>query len=177
METENALTGLEQRWPGRESLVSSLYASWSAYPPPFMHISDPTTANATEQLLSSLLQVVRQNSGLFSVQLDATECITSKLLFDRILNGLADWTPSWEDGALNWVSTLDERYTENLDGFIHALQALHRIRAKPEAQGGPNMVIIISKAERLKELLPNIVTPLARLADLVCSFVYSWSLF
>lgn len=167
MDPKSMLTSLEQQWPGRESLLSSLYAFWSTYPPPFMHICDPTTAVITEKLLSDLLRLVQTHSGLLFVHIDATECITPKLLFDRILNGLADWVPDWEDGALNWISTIGERYTENPDGFIHALQALHRHKSESENQKSPNMVILVSKAERLKEFLPNIVTVLARLTDLV----------
>jgi origin recognition complex subunit 5 len=172
MDPKTTLASLEQQWPGRESLVSSLHALWSTYPPPFIHIYDPTTAIITEKLLSDLLHLVQTHSGLLSVHIDATECITPKLLFDRILNGLADWIPKWEDGALNWISTLGERYTENLDGFIHALQALHQRKSESENQKGPNIVILVSKAERLKESLPNIVTPLARLADLVRDSVH-----
>ena len=164
------LAGLLPRWPGRESLASTLFSFWSTSPPSCIHICDPTTAQGTAKMIPELLKAVQRlphTPHIFSVQMDATECITPKLLFDRILNGLADWTPSWEDGGQCWASTLGERHNHSLDAFVHGIRALYQEKLGIGSQEQANIVIVISFAERLKETVPALINPLTRLADLV----------
>jgi origin recognition complex subunit 5 len=172
---EGGLADLLQRWPGREPLASTLFSFWSTSPPPCIHICDPTTAQGTERMIPELLKAANQvpdTPQLFSVQMDATECITPKLLFDRILNGLADWTPSWEDGAQSWASTSGERHSHSLDAFVHGLRALYQEKLGVGSQQQANVIIVISFAERLKETVPTLINPLTRLADLVCTLYF-----
>jgi origin recognition complex subunit 5 len=110
---------------------------------------------------------------IFSVQMDATECITPKLFFDRILNGLADWTPNWEDGAQNWASTSGERHNHSLDAFVHGLRALYQEKLGVGSQQQANVIIVISFAERLKETVPTLINPLTRLTDLASASHFS----
>ncbi|KIM24954.1 hypothetical protein M408DRAFT_331435 [Serendipita vermifera MAFF 305830] len=166
---EAALAGVLQRWPGRESLASTLFSFWTTSPPACVHICDPTTAQGTAKMFPELLKAAHEATDtprIFSVQLDATECISSKLVFDRILNGLADWTPSWEDGAQNWAPASGERHNHSLDAFVHGLRALYQERLGIDSQQQANMIIFISFAERLRESVPTLINPLTRLADL-----------
>ena len=165
-----SLTGLAQRWPGRESLASALFSFWSTSPPPCVHICDPTTAQGTEKMFPELLKAADEATDtphIFSVQMDATECVTPKLLFDRILNGLAGWTPRWEDNNQNWASASGERHNHSLDAFVHGLRALYQEKLGIGSQQHANIIIVISFAERLKETVPALINPLTRLADLV----------
>lgn len=162
-----------QKWQGRESLASTLFSFWTTSPPPCIHICDPTTAQGTAKIIPELLNVAHQAADtpqIFSVQMDATECITPKILFDRILNGLADWTPDWEDNAQNWAPASGERHNHSLDAFVHGLRALYQERLGIGSQQQAIVVVVISFAERLKETVPALINPLTRLADLArCS--------
>lgn len=143
--------------PGRETLITRLHTYWASSSPPFVHIYDPTTPQDTSQIIQTLLSQLQEQS---SVVLDATECVTPKLVFDRILNGLAEWTPDWDAGSTNWASNASgERYNGSIDAFIHGLRVLHREKQKP-------MIIVVTHAERLKENIAGVVIPLSRLRDL-----------
>jgi origin recognition complex subunit 5 len=178
-------TSLELRNPGRQSLLSTLRGFWSTSPPAFVYIYDPLTKLNTSNLVSDLLSLLeetgsdRTNSldlgpGLLRAQIDGTECVSPKVLFDRVLNGLANWIPKWEDGCLNWASTKGENFSDNFDAFVHGLRTLYDEKGKSsdpfglsQSNQGKNVVIAVTYAERLKESIPNLVAPLARLADIV----------
>lgn len=74
--------------------VSYLPDLLSIAPPPFIFIHDPL----------SLLQFHPAEASLkkHTVQIDCIECLTSRILFTRIVNGLAEWEPTWEDGCASW---------------------------------------------------------------------------
>ena len=167
--TQDALTAILKEHPGRETLITTLHTYWTTFSPPFLHIYDPTTPQNTVQIVRALLSLIREqvSSSLLSIVLDATECVTPKLMFDRILNGLAEWTPDWNAGVVNWASSSGERYGGSLDAFIHGIRALHRDKVKETLASSLSMIIVITNAERLKENAPGIIVPLMRLRDLV----------
>ena len=123
---------------------------------------------------------------------DAIACFTPKLLYEAIIHSLVDWEPTWEDGCAIWAADDDAnvvRWNENLDTFVHGLRAAHRnlceragVRVdgkekgkgkdESEEDGGYDnvrLVIVVERAERLKEDHPELLVPLTRLAELVCS--------
>ena len=72
------------------------------------------------------------------------------------------------------------RYNDSLDGFLHGLRALHaqlsdnetgrtsrRSRLKARVKNAVKMVLIVERAEKIKESLPEFLVPLTRLAELV----------
>ncbi|PCH36912.1 hypothetical protein WOLCODRAFT_134400 [Wolfiporia cocos MD-104 SS10] len=116
---------------------------------------------------------------------NAVACFTPRLFYDTVLNALAGWKPVWEDGCANWPgsSTDGQRWNENFDTFLHGLRAVcahlqddedsssamanvkGKGKAKPE-QMTVRLALVIERAERLKENLPDLLVPLTRLAEL-----------
>jgi origin recognition complex subunit 5 len=166
---EAALGALARTCPGRESVISTLYGFWSNSPPAFIHICDPVTIKETGRVVSKLLSVIKElpNARLLSVQVDATECISQRVTFEKIVNGLVNWIPDWENGALSWRSKSGEGVGNSLDTFLHALRAVSRETMENDTSTPTNMVVIVNNADRLKDNVPGLITPLARLSDLV----------
>lgn len=152
------------QYPGRESMIDALAQLWGHSPPSFIHIWDPTSSKDTLDSLSHLLDTTIQPKPLWA-HLDPVECISPKILFDRTLNALNNWTPDWENDCINWTGPSGERYNENLDAFLHGLRITHSTMTSEKERR--TLVLLFSNAERLKENLPSLITPLARLADLV----------
>lgn len=125
-------------------------------PPPFVYINDPIAPKYTIQSLLSALE-----NKIRLVHLDGISCFTARLLYDTVLNGLAQHTPSWDEGCKGWSQ---ERANESLDSFLHALKDLHK-----SLPSDIRMALVIEKPERLKDRMPDIIVPLTRLAELVCA--------
>ncbi|KAF9036920.1 hypothetical protein BDZ89DRAFT_1061614 [Hymenopellis radicata] len=133
-------------------------------PPPFIFVSDPVGPRTSAKALRSLLSSLRPQ--LHFVQVNAIACFTPKLFYDVVLNGLAEWTPDWEEGCANWPGTSDfARYSDSLDGFMHGIKAVHGSLCQDE--GSKKLVLAIEQSERLAEKLPEIIVPLTRLAEIV----------
>ena len=198
---------------GYEQFSSELSTLLSTYPPPFIYIQDSESFKSTCQVVNSTISAIEQvpppssPSSLFSswtsssttpsviihsTRIDAVSTFTNRLLFESVINSLAGWDVTWEDGCSNWhpnvdqdegEQDLDPRWNENLDTFIHALRALHGYlcrqhgisRGKGKEKSIQNdstfenirLVIVIERAERLKETNPELVVPLTRLAEMV----------
>ncbi|KAI0315446.1 origin recognition complex subunit 5 C-terminus-domain-containing protein [Amylostereum chailletii] len=120
---------------------------------------------------------------------DAVACFAPRLLYDSALNQLAKWRPTWGDGCENWSDGGGLRFNDSLDGFMHGLRALRthlrgarealpaangrakgkgkaKAKAKAPAQAEIRMVLVVERAERLKESMPEHLVPLTRLAEL-----------
>jgi hypothetical protein len=82
------------------------------------------------------------------------------VFFDTILNGLAEWEVQWEEGCETFGAG---RYSRTLTGFVEGLRVISRKHLGDDV----NMFIVIDKAERFKETLPELVVPMTRLADSV----------
>ena len=129
---------------------------------------------------------------IHSTRIDAVSTFTNRLLFESVINSLAGWDVNWGDGCPNWHPNVDQdegeqeidaRWNENVDTFIHGLRAVHgylcrqhgitRGKGKGKANQHDStsenirLVIVIERAERLRETNPDLVVPLTRLAEMV----------
>lgn len=176
----------------------------STYSPPFIYIYDPFTPRTTASTLQGALSesqiapsVSKSNIKLRCAFVDPITCFTPRLFYDTVLNALAEWVPDWDEGCSNWTGPRGadgERFNESLDAFLHGLHAVKRsllLDARDGQLNGkgkrrdvehwPNsqdyrLVIVIERAERLKESMPDLMVPLTRLAELVRAFVPSHQL-
>ncbi|KAH8103345.1 origin recognition complex subunit 5 C-terminus-domain-containing protein [Cristinia sonorae] len=173
---------------GFETLLSHFTTLITTFPPPFIHINDPNTPRISAALLRSSLASISVHTSESTPRiayacLNAVACFTPRLLYDTALNALAGWTPQWEDGCENWTDDTGQRFNENVDGFVHGLKAVHswylkhgrnkdeggdgKGKGKAKDSGGiVRLVVLIERAERLKENVPDMVVPLTRLAEL-----------
>lgn len=174
---------------GYSDLEHQLSALVVSYPPPFIYVHDPcTTRVATSTVLTTLSNVKNNGTNVVFAHINAIACFTPRLLYNNALNALAGWTPSWEDGCSNWTGPLEgtsQRFNESFDGFTHGLRAIDKEiaskragssvngngknRATAEGDGDLRLVLVIESAERLKETMPDLLAPLARLHELVSS--------
>ncbi|KAI0708090.1 origin recognition complex subunit 5 C-terminus-domain-containing protein [Cerioporus squamosus] len=179
-----------------EFVSSHLSALLSSYPPPFIFIHDPETPRLTASVVRSALQSLASKPLVADTEpcqlkhacINAVACFSGRIFYDTALNALAEWTPDWRDGATNWHGSGAEarRFNENFDAFVHGIQALvteataaadGSTKANGAAKGKgkereraapPNcrLVLVVERAERLKDNLPELLVPLTRLAEL-----------
>jgi len=171
---------------GYEQVVDEISTLVSLYPPPFIYVNDPisprVTASVVDYALENLLGADPGPSAkVRHAKVNAISCFSARLLYDSVLNALSRWDPNWDDGCANWNTGNEERWNENFDGFIHGLCALHaqlsneggersakgKVKEGSECGADVRLVIVIERAERLKEILPDLIVPLTRLAELV----------
>ena len=158
--------------PGYESFATLFTDLLITSPPPFVYIHDVATPHITSGVVSSVLAALPDKPPFLHAVVNASTCFTARLLYDTIIRKLANWTPTWESGCQLWG---DQRWNDSFDGFIHGLRAVTVERSKrPTAKTGeqnarpaPKIVIVIERAERLKEYLPDLLVPLSRLAESV----------
>lgn len=186
---------MESPLPGYKQLCDELWTLLSTFPPPFIYIQDLETTQTT---FSVVHKILRRLSGasphttsckIHFARVDAISCFTPRLLYETIIHSLVGWEPSWEDGCAIWDADNDIRWNENLNTFLHGLRTSHEslcsqaginmtggVKGKEKSREGGyenvRFVIVIERAERLKEDHPELLVPLTRLAELVrsCSF-------
>ena len=166
---------------GYAEIASQLLTLVAAHPPPFIYVHDPSTPRVTASAVSSTLRGLqdRPELNLAFAHINAVSCFTPRLLYDNALNALAGWEPAWEDGCANWSGPLEgtsQRFNESFDGFTHGLRAVWNdvlARTRQDGHGGKataeqtRLVMLVENADRLKETMPDLLAPLARLAELV----------
>jgi origin recognition complex subunit 5 len=172
---------------GYETFTTHFTELITTFPPPFIYIHDPVTPNITASVTDSIIASTSASSTSPSIsyaRANPIACFTPRLLYDSIINGLANWKPTWEDGCQLWGADSGQRWNENVDSFVHGLQAICSEVSKkstPAADGGkrkdkgkgkasieqPRIVILIERAERLKATHPDLILPLTRLSELV----------
>ncbi|KAH9006447.1 putative origin recognition complex, subunit 5-like protein [Lactarius hatsudake] len=186
---------ISDSFPGNDFLISQLITLVTTCPPTFTYVHDPYTTRVTASLVNALISSLSAVDAksfvpeddtiptIASAQVNAVACFTARLFYDTTLNRLAKWHPRWDDGCENWPGGFTGvRYNDSLDGFLHGLRVLHaqlgddnagrtpqRSRLKVKAQVQKNtvkMVLIIERAERIKDSLPELLVPLTRLAEL-----------
>lgn len=163
-------------------------------PPPFIFVHDPVCLRDTTSAIESAL--ISEENGTAHVQhvvANGISCFAPRLLYDYIINSLADWSVEWYEGCANWsLPSSSGRWNDSFDSFTRGLRALHShirsIRAKAESKKNREMkkdkgkkrqvegdveeevrfAIIIEHAERLRNNMPDLLVPLTRLAELVC---------
>lgn len=178
--------------PEYQTVRSELSALLVSCPPPFIYVHDPDNVRLTAAIIqSTLTDLVSGSADILDLRfafVNAVACFSPRILFDTALNALAGWTPDWHDGAQNWQGhpgAEARRHNENIDAFVHGLQAIPTGAATAASSTGVNgggkgkgraqerppatcrMVLIVERAERLKDNLPDLVVPLTRLAELV----------
>jgi origin recognition complex subunit 5 len=182
---------ISNSFPGNDILISQIITVVTTCPPTFTYLHDPYTTRITASLVNALIASLSAVDAIpeddiiptiASAQVNAVACFTSRLFYDTTLNRLAKWHPRWDDGCNNWPGgSAGVRYNDSLDGFLHGLRVLHAQLGDAEAGRTPHksrlkvrmqkktvkMVLIIERAERLKESLPELLVPLTRLAELV----------
>ncbi|TCD63312.1 hypothetical protein EIP91_005693 [Steccherinum ochraceum] len=172
---------------GYETLLAHLSTLIDVAPPPFIHVHDPHTPRISASLLRTLARRPQTSDPAFPTPhiayacVNAVACFTPRLFYDTVLNALARWTPKWETGCENWTDDSGQRFNESVDGFVHGLRAVHSwlgqsgssskmsAKAKGKARDDGNavrLVLIVERAERLKDNVPDLIVPLTRLAEL-----------
>jgi origin recognition complex subunit 5 len=162
-------------------VVNSVISDIEQVPPP----SSPSSLFSSSSSTSTPFII-------HSARIDAVSTFTNRLLFESVINSLAGWDVTWEGGCSNWhpnegEQEIDPRWNENVDTFIHALCAVHgyllrkhgitRGKGKEKAIQNDStsenirLIIVIERAERLKETNPELVVPLTRLAEMVTPFL------
>ncbi|KAJ7705585.1 putative origin recognition complex, subunit 5-like protein [Mycena rosella] len=175
---------MTSEYPGYDGLVAEILSLVSARAPSFIYVNDPvsprTAAFVVNSAISSLAQASPDvPSRVNHAQVNAVACLTPRMLYDSVLNQLAEWDVKWADGCANWSGDDDQRWNDNLDGFLHGLTAVHSfIRRKhpviinkgkskeTEDDLAGQFVIVVERAERLQEQMSDLLVPLARLAEL-----------
>jgi origin recognition complex subunit 5 len=171
--------------PGFSNLILQIATLVSTHPPPFIYLNDPATPRITSSVVNSVLSHLSDplSAPFMSYQqtrfarVNAVACFTPRLLYDTVLNSLANWHVNWDDGCVNWAPDGEKpTLNDNLASFLHGLKAIRAHLVKSNPIGGENgkgqistvrMVVLIERAERLKESMPDLIVPLTRLAELV----------
>ncbi|KAJ6551208.1 origin recognition complex subunit 5 C-terminus-domain-containing protein [Mycena capillaripes] len=170
--------------PGYEPLAAEIFSLFSAHAPPFIYINDPvsprTTASVVNSVLSSFARSSDASSRVNHAQVNAVACFNPRILYDTILNQLAEWEVKWANGCTNWSGEDGQRWNENLDGFVHGLKAVYSSIQRRNTAGSKKgkskqtdadlatgqIVIVVERAERLSEQMPDLIVPLTRLTEL-----------
>jgi len=173
------LSQLSKRFPGYEKFISHITTVASSFAAPFLYITDRHNPRITASVLDDIYNNKADASDsphVRFVHINAVACFTARLLYDTVLNALAGWEVAWENGCQNWPGEDGQRYNDSIDSFLHGLR---RLRSTPwegndkgkgrAVEEGPTMVLLIERAERLKDNLPELIVPLTRLAELVSS--------
>ena len=158
--------------PGYEPFATLFTDLLKTSPPPFVYVHDVATPHITSSVVSSVLAAFPETPPFLYAIVNASTCFTARLFYDTVIRKLANWTPAWESGCQLWG---DQRWNDNFDRFIHGLRAVSAERSKRSTsktrdqneQATPKIVIVIERAESLKDHLPDLLVPLSRLAESV----------
>ncbi|OAX34000.1 putative origin recognition complex, subunit 5-like protein [Rhizopogon vinicolor AM-OR11-026] len=170
------LSQLSPKFPGYENFITHITGVTSSFVVPFLYITDRYNPRITASLLS---QIYCNRADTLDcphirfARINAVACFTARLLYDTVLNALAGWKVTWDNGCQNWPGEDGQRYNDSIDSFLHGLRRLRNIPWEGNGQGKgkaaeeePTMVLLIERAERLKDNLPDLIVPLTRLAEL-----------
>jgi origin recognition complex subunit 5 len=135
-----------------------------------MYINDADAIQTTIAVIDNVLNHLSSAPGPSKIsyaRADAIACFSARLLYESVINSLASWTPQWEDGAVIWGVDNEVRWNDTFDGFVHGLRAVHAYLGKgKKEEGDMRLVVVVERAERL---IPELMLPLTRLAELVSS--------
>ncbi|KAF8632083.1 hypothetical protein AX15_002059 [Amanita polypyramis BW_CC] len=171
-------------------------------PPPFIFIHDPVslpdTISAVRNSVSSANTDNDSTAHVRSALANGISCFAPRLLYDHVINSLANWSVEWDEGCVNWtlphdMSSFARRWNDSFDAFIRGLKALHscirssrhqakqatdkKTRGRGKGKGKQKQVeedveeevrfvIVVEYAERLRSIMPDLLVPLTRLAEL-----------
>ncbi|KAJ7582997.1 origin recognition complex subunit 5 C-terminus-domain-containing protein [Mycena floridula] len=151
-------------FPGAKRFTVELHELVSAAPPPFIFVNDPVSPQITSANVVSVLASIPSAQHVLA---NGVACFIAKLFFDTVIQGFTDLlSPQFEDDE-------PHKSIPNFDAFLHSLRTVHsqlttgNIKGKQKAYDAPQtMVIVIERAERLKDRLPELIVPLTRLREL-----------
>lgn len=173
LDETNSPSRLHEQYPGYEKFTSHITSVTSSYVLPFLYITDRHNPRITASLLNQIYRNSEDCSSTHLAHINATACFTARLLYDTVLNALAGWEVAWENGCQNWPGEDGKRYNDSIDSFLHGLRNLRNKYWEGTAKGNgrtadeePKMVLLVERAERLKDNLPDLIVPLTRLAEL-----------
>ncbi|KAG1852664.1 putative origin recognition complex, subunit 5-like protein [Suillus subluteus] len=162
LDETNSLSRLLEQFPGYGKFTSHITSVTSSFVLPFLYITDRHNPRITASLLNQIYRNSEDCSPTHFAHINATACFTARLLYDTVLNALAGWEVAWENG-----------YNDSIDSFLHGLRNLRNKSWQGTAKGNgrtadeePKMVLLVERAERLKDNLPDLIVPLTRLAEL-----------
>ena len=155
MELDLVLSQLESKYPGRYDILLQLLTLLTTTAPSCIHIHSPFSSRPAVSLVRSVLDATHT----LHASIHGVECLSQRLFFDRILQLLSGWCVSWDEGCESFEGGM---YSGDVDGFIEGLRVISREK-DPETK----MVVVIERAERLKDNLPELMVPLTRMAELV----------
>ncbi|KAG2135112.1 OPT oligopeptide transporter protein-domain-containing protein [Suillus clintonianus] len=173
LDETNSLSRLFEQFPDHEKFITHITGATSSFVLPFLYITDRHNPRITALVLDQIYR----NNGDYSptrfAHINAAACFTARLLYDTVLNALAGWEVAWENGCQNWPGEDGKRYNDSIDSFVHGLRNLRNKSWEGKAKGDgravseePTMVLLIERAERLKDNLLDLIVPLTRLAEL-----------
>ncbi|KAG8220677.1 OPT oligopeptide transporter protein-domain-containing protein [Butyriboletus roseoflavus] len=183
-EEEAFIQKISDAHPGYTSFITHLTTLASTYLPPFIYVTDANNPRVTTLVIDAIFQDVSSIPDApptLYAHVNAVACFTPRIFYDTVLNTLARWKPSWEDGCQVWPGDDPQRYNDSIDSFLHGLRRLRLERtgdpSKRKGKGkgkavdssneqNSSMVILIERAERLSEGVPELIVPLSRLAEL-----------
>ena len=162
---DNIISNLSSSHPGHHTLIYDLATLLTTTAPPFIHIHTPFAPQRTTALVLATLRATHTRYA----HLHGVECLTARLMFDRVLAGLAGWKASWDEGV-GCVPFGGALYNTDFGAFVEGVRVVAAARGTgedkvSEENPGGGMVVVLERAEslRVKELL----VPLAKLAELV----------
>ena len=158
-EVEKTVSAVAQSHPGRHDLLIQLTTFFTTTAPPSIHVHSPFSPRPTASLIYSALDATRTPYAT----IHGAECLSQRLFFDRVLQSLAGWDVRWSEGCEAFGAG---RYSGDIDGFIRGLRAINE-REKTDEVEVEKMVVVIERAERFKENMPEMMVPLTRMAELV----------
>ncbi|KAG8928246.1 hypothetical protein FRC02_007185 [Tulasnella sp. 418] len=164
--------------------ISRLLEILSSYSPPFIYIHDPFGVQPSPSAhIATWADNHQSDTALATV--DAIESFSPKLLYTKIINSLSRWSPSWNStskaGGDCWNGGEIGKWDLTWDTFVDALRAVFeqlkekRDKSKTKRKAGgpsqntgtvPNMILVLNKAERLKDSLSSLIVPISRLREL-----------
>lgn len=185
MDEEAFVQKLCDAHPGYASFITHLATLASTHLPPFIFVTDANnpriTASVIDDIFTGVSSILGAPHTLYA-HVNVVACFTPRVFYDTVLNALAEWKPSWENGCQVWPGDDSQRYNDSIDSFLHGLKRVYLERTADPSRGkgkgkgkvtastneqDPSMVILIERAERLSQILPELVIPLSRLAELV----------
>lgn len=202
-DVDSLISKLTEENPGFGNLIFQVTSLVTTYPPPFLYINDPTTPRIASSVLKSLLLECSKLPMSACPQIrfahvNAVACFTARIFYDTVLNTMAEWRVKWDEGCENWSDESGQRWNESVDGFVHGLRAVYAAMGKANPTKNPSgkgkgkqketvdenthqerdrsMILVVERAERLKEASPELMVPLTRLAELVGSLQHLISL-
>lgn len=173
LDEDNSPSQLFEQFPGYKKFVPHITSVTSSFVLPFLYITDRYNPRITASLLDQIYHNSEDCPPTRFAHINATACFTARLLYDTVLNALAGWEVAWENGCRNWPGEDGKRYNDSIDSFLQGLRNLRDKSWEGKARGNgrtvdeePMMVLLVERAERLKDNLPDLIVPLIRLAEL-----------